>query len=177
MHVEQGIAFSGCFIEWENIEVFSMVQRTNHLMCILNKGLPCLDVLVLVKEIFKVFWMAQRTNQSMQNHFWIYASLDVTLRMTISLLSTNSGLISCSREYFFEFHSLSQTWKHETYFFVQKNKNWHIKGSVSWLWGSERVWKYITGVRPIRDTNDSTSQCKSQCLWNNLIYAALNRCN
>ena len=55
MHVEQGIAFSGCFIVWENIEAFSMVQRTNHLMCILNKGLPCLDVLVLVKEIFKVF--------------------------------------------------------------------------------------------------------------------------
>ena len=32
-----------------------MVQRTNHLIYILNKGMPCLDVLVLVKEIFKVF--------------------------------------------------------------------------------------------------------------------------
>lgn len=32
-----------------------MVQRANHLMYILNKGMPCLDVLVLVKEIFKVF--------------------------------------------------------------------------------------------------------------------------
>ena len=53
--------------------------------------------------------MAQRTNQLMQNHFWIYSSLDVTLKMTISLLSTNSGLILCSREFFLEFHSLSQT--------------------------------------------------------------------
>ena len=36
--------------------------------------------------------MAQRTNQSMQNHFWIYASLDVTLRMTISFFKYEFGI-------------------------------------------------------------------------------------
>ena len=77
----------------------------------------------------------------------------------------------CNREFFFEFHSLPQIWKHEAYFFVITGI---FKGSVSWLWGSERLWKYITRVRPTRDTNDSTSQRKSQCVWNNLVYAALN---
>ena len=40
-----------------------MVQRTNHLMYILNKGMPCLDVLVLVKEISRCFeWLRERIN-------------------------------------------------------------------------------------------------------------------
>ena len=82
-------------------------------------------------------------------------------------------LVSAANEWFFFIHcnewpkvvpALLMVW---CFYF----KHSHIFSHLNSKTGSERLWKYI--VRPIRDTNDNTSQCKSQYVWNKINYELL----